>query len=289
MKLGIDIGNYNVKTSEGALFKSCISNHMEYGNNFDKIIYNDETYYLGTGKLEIDYRKFDKENYIPLLLGAICKSSTHIENDIGLGLPVKQYNRYKNELINMLHGNEYDVVFNNNKRKIKISDVKVFPESVSGIIANYNELLSKIGNRDIISIDIGGKTTDIVLIRNKKVMKSSQINIGTIDIYNRIKQKLEEKYFDTKIILEDIERFLKIGFYYNGEKQDIKFAIKDCNDLFKEIYTELNLNYPINSQVTVIQGGGSDLLGSVFKNKIKSLIVNENIFLNANGYKMLLK
>lgn len=289
MKLGIDIGNYNVKTSEGVLFKSCVSNYIEFGNEFDKIIYNKEIYYLGTGKLEIDYRKFDKENYIPLLLGAICKSSNHTENDIGLGLPIKQYNRYRNELIDMLQGNEYDVVFNNIKRKIKINNVKVFPESVSGIIANYSDLLCKVGDRDIISVDIGGKTTDIAHIRNKKVIKSSQVNIGTIDIYNRIKQKLEEKYFDTKIVLEDIERFLKNGFYYNGEKQDIKFAIKDCNDLFKEIYTELNLNYSINSDATVIQGGGSDLLGSVFKNKIKSLIVNENIFLNANGYKILLK
>ncbi|MEG0181641.1 MAG: ATPase, partial [Peptostreptococcaceae bacterium] len=69
-KLGIDIGNYNVKTSEGIIFKSAISNSIEFGNDYDKLVYNDETFYLGNGRLEIDYRKFDKENYMPLLLGA---------------------------------------------------------------------------------------------------------------------------------------------------------------------------------------------------------------------------
>ena len=37
MNLGIDIGNYNVKTSEGIIFKSAISESIEFGNNFDKI------------------------------------------------------------------------------------------------------------------------------------------------------------------------------------------------------------------------------------------------------------
>ena len=31
MKLGIDIGNYNVNTSENIMFKACISNHKEFG------------------------------------------------------------------------------------------------------------------------------------------------------------------------------------------------------------------------------------------------------------------
>lgn len=289
MKIGIDVGNYNVKTSEEILFKSAVSNTIEYGNKFDKLIYNDETYYLGTGKLEIDYRKFDKDNYIPLLLGSICKSSNHIENDLGLGLPIKQYKNFKNELISMLTGTEYDVIFNGIKRKIKIMDVDVFPESVAGIVSNYDKLIIKIGNRDIISVDIGGKTTDIALIRNKKVIKSSQINVGTIDIYNCIKISLEEKYFDVKINLDNVERYLENGFIYKGEKQDIKFAIKSCNDLFKEIYTELNLNYPIQEGATIVQGGGAELLGSIFKKKIDGLIIDKDLFANAKGYKMLLK
>ena len=289
MNLGIDIGNYNVKTSEGIIFKSAVSENIEYGNKFDKIEIDSKTYYLGTGRLEIDYRKFDKDNYIPLLLGSICKSSNSIENKIGLGLPIKQYNSFKNELIDKLVNKTYDVTFNDIRRRIRITDVQVFPESVSGIIAHFNSTLFDVKHKDIVSVDIGGKTTDIALIKNKKVIQSSQVNTGTIDIYNCIKNSLEAKYFDAKINLDDIKDYLENGFYYKGESQNINFAIKSCNDLFKEVYTELNLNYPINTSAVVFQGGGMDLLNSVLSKKISNIIKIEDLFANARGYKSLLK
>lgn len=289
MKLGIDIGNYNVKTSEGIIFKSAISENIEFGNHFDKIEIYNKVYYIGTGKLEIDYRKFDKDNYEPLLLAAICKSSNSIENTIGLGLPIKQYYIFKDELRNKLVNKAYDVTFNDIKRRIKIVDVQVFPESVAGIITHYNSTLFDVKNKDIVSVDIGGKTTDIALIRSKKVIYSSQVNVGTIDIYNCIKKSIETKYYDTKINLDDIEDYLKNGFYYKGERQNLNFAIKNCNDLFKEIYTELNLNYPINTSAVVFQGGGTDLLYSVLNKKVGGVVKIEDLFANAKGYKSLLK
>ena len=289
MNLGIDIGNYNVKTSEGIIFKSAISDNIEYGNKFDKIEIEGKVYYLGTGRLEIDYRKFDKDNYIPLLLGAICKSSNSIENKIGLGLPIKQYNSFKDELIDKLANKTYDVTFNDIRRRIRITDIQVFPESVAGIIAHFNNTLFDVKHKDIVSVDIGGKTTDIALIRNKKVIRSSQVNTGTIDIYNCIKNSLEVKYFDVKIDLDDIKDYLDRGFYYKGERQNINFAIKSCNDLFKEVYNELNLNYPVNTSSVVFQGGGMDLLNSVLSKKISNIIKIDDLFANARGYKSLLK
>lgn len=289
MNLGIDIGNYNVKTSEGVIFKSAVSENLEYGNKFDKIEIDSKTYYLGTGRLEIDYRKFDKENYIPLLLGAICKSSNSIENKLGLGLPIKQYNSFKDELIDKLTNKTYDITYNDTRRRIRITDVQVFPESVAGIIAHFNSTLFNVKHKDIVSVDIGGKTTDIALIKNKKVIQSSQVNVGTIDIYNCIKNSLEAKFFDVKVNLDDIKDYLENGFYYKGERQNINFAIKNCNDLFKEIYTELNLNYPINTSAVVFQGGGTDLLNSVLSKKISNIIKIEDLFANARGYKSLLK
>ena len=289
MKLGIDIGNYNINTSENIMFKASVSTFKDFGSKADKIVIDNKAYYLGDGYLEIDYRKFDKENYIPLLLGAICKSSNSIENKIGLGLPIKQYNSFKDELIDKLVNKTYDVTFNDVRRRIRISDVQVFPESVSGIIAHFNSTLFDVKYKDIVSVDIGGKTTDIALIRNKKVIQSSQVNTGTIDIYNCIKNSLEAKYFDIKISLDDIRDYLEKGLYYKGERQNISFAIKGCNDLFKEIYNELNLNYPINTSSVVFQGGGMDLLNSVLSKKISNIIKIDDLFANAKGYKNLLK
>ena len=289
MKLGIDIGNYNINTSENIMFKACVSNYKEFGSTADKIVLDKKAYYLGDGYLEIDYRKFDKDNYIPLLLGAICKSTTHEEIELGLGLPLSQYKSSKQELTNLLDKREFKTVYNGISRVIRITKVDVFPEGVASLIASFDKLKDKIGNRDVIVVDMGGKTTDIALIHGKKVIKSTSINKGTIDVYNQIKLALEDKYFDVKIDIDKVQDYIDNGFYYKGEKQDIRFAIKRSNDIFKEIYNELKLNYPINSEAVILQGGGSSLLGDVFKQKIQGLIIDNDLFANAKGYKMLLK
>lgn len=289
MKLGIDVGNYNINTSEGVMFKASVSSYKDFGSTANKIVVDNKAYYLGDGQLEIDYRKFDKANYMPLLLGAICSSTNHEEIELGLGLPLTQYKNYKQELISLLDKKEFKVIYNSEPRRIKITKVGVFPEGVSSLIASYDKLLQTIGNRDVIVVDMGGKTTDIALIHNKRVMKSTCINKGTIDVYNEMKLALEDRYFDVKVDIDKLPDYLNKGFYYKGDKQDISFAIKRSNDIFKEIYNELKLNYPIHSEAVVLQGGGSTLLGDVFRRKIQGLIIDSDLFANAKGYKMLLK
>ena len=289
MKLGIDIGNYNVNTSENIMFKACISNHKEFGSYCDKLVYEGKAHYIGEGKLEIDYRKFDKSNYLPLLLAAICKSCTHEEVEIGVGLPLTQYKENRNELTNMLNSKEFKVEFNGVSRRVKIVKATVFPEGIASYVSSNEKLKGFVQGRDVVVVDIGGGTTDISLIRGRKALKSTSINKGTIDIYNAIKIALEEKYFDINISIDNIQMYIDRGFWDKGEKQDISFAIKRSNDIFKEIYNELKLNYPINTEAVVLAGGGSDLLLKVFKNKINSIAVDDDLYANAKGFKILMK
>ena len=289
MKLGIDIGNYNVNTSENIMFKACISNHKEFGSYCDKLVYEGKAHYIGEGKLEIDYRKFDKSNYLPLLLAAICKSCTHEEVEIGVGLPLTQYKENRNELTNMLNSKEFKVEFNGVSRRVKIVKATVFPEGIASYVSSNEKLKGFVQGRDVVVVDIGGGTTDISLIRGRKALKSTSINKGTIDIYNAIKIALEEKYFDINISIDNIQMYIDRGFWYKGEKQDIKKKKKRSNDIFKEIYNELKLNYPINTEAVVLAGGGSDLLLKVFKNKINSIAVDDDLYANAKGFKILMK
>ena len=187
MKLGIDIGNYNVNTSENIMFKACISNHKEFGSYCDKLVYEGKAHYIGEGKLEMDYRKFDKSNYLPLLLAAICKSCTHEEVEIGVGLPLTQYKENRNELTNMLNSKEFKVEFNGVSRRVKIVKATVFPEGIASYVSSNEKLKGFVQGRDVVVVDIGGGTTDISLIRGRKALKSTSINKGTIDIYNAIK------------------------------------------------------------------------------------------------------
>lgn len=296
MRLGLDIGNYQVKTSEGIIFDSKITTEKYFGTEADKITISNKTYYLGEGNFEIEARKFDKENFIPLVLGAICKSTDADLIDLAIGLPIIQFKdkNIRTELINLLQGNTYKVVYNNIPTTKIIRSVQVFPEGISGYLYLKSKgLLNEVGDRDSILIDIGGKTTDIALIKNNKATIPTSISIGTIDIYYAIAKALREKYYDAKIDVEKIQDYLDKGFYYKGELQDISFAINTTKVLFKQIYDELKINYSIEIDAVVVMGGGAKILGSIFKKNIKGIIVMNNIdrdvFANAKGYKMLMK
>jgi plasmid segregation protein ParM len=296
MKIGIDIGNYQIKTSENIIFDSKVTTEKFFGTDADKLTISNKTYYLGEGNLEIESRKFDKENFLPLLLGAICKSTDADAIDLALGLPIIQFKNKdtRAELINMLQGNSYKVVYNNIGSTKFIRSVQVFPEGISGYLYLKNQgLLNDVGYRDSILIDVGGKTTDIALIKNNKATLPTSVNVGTIDIYYSIAKALRERYYDAKIDVEKIQDYLDKGFYYKGEKQDITFAINTTKVLFKQIYDELKINYSIETEAVVVMGGGAKILGSAFKKNIPGIIIMENIdrdiFSNAKGYKMLMK
>jgi plasmid segregation protein ParM len=296
MKIGIDIGNYQIKTSENIIFDSKVTTEKFFGTDADKLTISNRTYYLGEGNLEIESRKFDKENFLPLLLGAICKSTDADAIDLALGLPIIQFKNKdtRAELINMLQGNSYKVVYNNIGSTKFIRSVQVFPEGISGYLYLKNQgLLNDVGYRDAILIDVGGKTTDIALIKNNKATLPTSVNVGTIDIYYSIAKALRERYYDAKIDVEKIQDYLDKGFYYKGEKQDITFAINTTKVLFKQIYDELKINYSIETEAVVVMGGGAKILGSAFKKNIPGIIIMENIdrdiFSNAKGYKMLMK
>ena len=296
MKIGIDIGNYQIKTSENIIFDSKVTTEKFFGTDADKLTISNKTYYLGEGNLEIESRKFDKENFLPLLLGAICKSTDADAIDLALGLPIIQFKNKdtRAELINMLQGNSYKVVYNNIGSTKFIRSVQVFPEGISGYLYLKNQgLLNDVGYRDAILLDVGGKTTDIALIKNNRATLPTSVNVGTIDIYYSIAKALRERYYDAKIDVEKIQDYLDKGFYYKGEKQDITFAINTTKVLFKQIYDELKINYSIETEAVVVMGGGAKILGSAFKKNIPGIIIMENIdrdiFSNAKGYKMLMK
>ena len=280
MKIGIDIGNYQIKTSENIIFDSKVTTEKFFGTDADKLTLSNKTYYLGEGNLEIEARKFDKENFLPLLLGAICKSTDADTIDLALGLPIIQFKdkETRTELINMLQGNSYKVVYNNIPSTKFIRSVQVFPEGISGYLYLKNQgLLNAVGYRDAILIDVGGKTTDIALIKNNKATLPTSVNVGTIDIYYSIAKALRERYYDAKIDVEKIQDYLDKGFYYKGEKQDITFAINTTKVLFKQIYDELKINYSIETEAVVVIGGGAKILGSAFKKNIPGIIIMENI------------
>ncbi|HBE9358286.1 TPA: ParM/StbA family protein [Clostridioides difficile] len=299
-RLGIDIGNYAVKTSTDDIFESKVTEVKNFGSDSDSIKIGNKTYYLGEGDEEINIVKYEKENFLPLLLGAICRNTDDEVIDLALGLPVKQFGGLRKDLIEKLQGKEYHVEFakgnETTKRDITIRSVQVFPEGVTGYLYYAKDIVDQVAGRDVVLVDIGGKTTDIALVQGNKATNPYSINVGTINIYDAIKKSLEmdERFLGkVEIKREKIQDYINKGFYLNGEKQDIKKNIDASISLFKEIYNELKLNYPVSTAAVVVMGGGAKLLGEAFKKNIPGIIVmsdvDKHVFANVKGYKKMMK
>ena len=90
------------------------------------------------------------------------------------------------------------------RRELKLN-IKVIDgnkEAYFGAIAAKN--LLPLQNEDFITVDIGGGSTDIALVKNSKIIDTISIDIGTI--------KIKELFFDKNLNIEDAKNFIKKEF-----------------------------------------------------------------------------
>lgn len=280
MILGVDLGSYSVKTSQ----KICFLSKYTEGESFSEsnvININGVNYNIGEGEFSTDWDKSSKENTLPLLYSAIYNSSNECINDVVLGLPIQQYKKNRDNLIELVNTHRCAKV---NERNLVISNITVAPEGAGAYYSLDESLRVKIGSKQLLIIDIGGRTTDIVLLENKKIIDVKTIPIGMLNIYQEIIDYINTKYTES-FSLEDGETVLREGLFLNGENKDISFIKPILQNNFNSIYKEIQLKYNTNKGYVYLTGGGGITLQSPFRKRLSNLIVTESIFDNAIGFK----
>ena len=88
MILAVDLGNYNIKTSEGVIFESRYQEVEKEDFDNELVEIGNKYYKMEVGEFENEFNKA-KKNYLPNLLYAISKSfdENEIEIDLVLGVP----------------------------------------------------------------------------------------------------------------------------------------------------------------------------------------------------------
>lgn len=278
--LGIDIGNYNVKTSIGQIFDARYSTKDDLLEDNTGIEINGVNYNIGSGTFETKLNKSEKQNILPLLYTAILRSTTDPVVNIVLGLPIGQYKENKEKFKNTISIKKMvEVRYKGINKSIIIDNIEVFPEGAGA----YYSLDDKPIN--CIVLDIGGRTTNIVNFENKKIAKFDSKALGMINLYSDIRDNINSKYsLDIKI--EQIENILKNGLWVDGEKTDMNFVKPIIRELLDELMNELNLNYPIRTQEVLLTGGGSVFLYGALQKRLNRVKRLENyLFANAIGFK----
>lgn len=286
MIIGVDIGNYAVKTSKEVHFLSKVKESNGFTEE-KEIIYEGKNIVVGEGEFQTDFNKSMKENTLPLLFSALALSDPKEQYfQVVLGLPIQQYKNNKKELISFIEENRVkEVIINGYKRDIVITDIEVAPEGASAYYNLTVEQKNKLGNKPLLIVDIGGRTTDVCLFKDKRIKDYKTIPTGMLNIYADIVTVVNEKYTES-FKLEEGEDILKDGLFLGGEQKDINFITTILKKHFDSIYKELQLSFEVNKGYVLLTGGGSNVLKIPFQNRLKNCIISsDNIFDNVKGFK----
>jgi plasmid segregation protein ParM len=281
MKRGIDVGNYSLKEFPGTNIKSLVTTEENILGSKITLEYDGDTYFIGEGSFETELNKSAKDNFLPLLLtGIVLRSSKdNIFQQVICGLPINQYKANKDALKEVvLCDRVREIKLNGEPKKVVITDFEVYPEGVGA----YYSLNT---NDDVIIIDIGGRTTDIAYIVDKKLRSSSTIAVGTLNIYKDISDKLNATY-SLDLDIPAAERILDKGYLeIDGLRIDLSFVTEILKRNFIKINDDLGMKFPARTEKIVLVGGGYKLFEKAFKKRYRNSFVADNpIYANAIGF-----
>ncbi len=293
MNLGIDIGNQLGKTSEGIIFDARVSQLEPFMTECDVLEMNDKIYYIEQGQYEHKNIKFEKTNYIPLLVAAICKSSDKVNNNIVIGLPISQFKTHGDSLKKLIDENStLKVVWNGKTRNLIIEKFDVYPEGVAIFNSLDEKMKQQIDKKDVLLVDIGSRTTDCCIFKYKNegsrgLEKPNSLFVGTHNVYKEVRNAINTKYNTRKTLEEVIEMFETRVLLINGEQKDMSFINDVIISELNKIINDLELEYDLASHQILLCGGGATMMYGSFVERYSSTILVSDIFANAKGYKII--
>jgi plasmid segregation protein ParM len=291
IKLGIDNGNYNTKSSEGMLYASGFTvSDREFITPEMQLCFDGKYYAIGERRLRFQQDKTREQDTfiltLPAIAGAMYKTGTaNTEIVLGVGLPIDSYGTRKDAFREYFLRDDISFQFEGRTYHCRIADCKVFAQGHAALCRYYPRLREY---RSITLVDIGGYTVDILTVHNFRLERSScaSLRMGTITLYNRIQDTLRK----SNILLSD--ELVTDAIRGRIQHAD-SVLIRTVTDQAVEVYCKellnalrergLDLRLP-----TVFAGGGAELLESKLYRSDLNTVAVLNRFANADGYRLLL-
>ncbi|CAN7153141.1 Alp7A family actin-like protein [Rossellomorea sp. LjRoot5] len=272
--------------------------------------------------------KSEEDQTLVMLFASIALDAARHESDfkknnnvieanytLGTGLPLREVKEgkdvgYRSRLLGSVHQVEFLVTprYQGIKVNIKFDEVKVYPEGFAAFINLVMDNNSNIINKDLIDKriliqDIGGLSTDIAVIKDRKVDddKAQGFNLGVSESLELIREEIRSKHgIELDSRRDVVEIITKKNDRNHIMVKGSRTSVHDIVDrimleLAKKQYRHLRNMWQKNSQTEICYfiGGGS----SVLKEYIKTLNNNldgynidffedekESIWMMANAY-----
>ena len=295
MLLSVDHGNYAIKTPFFR-FVSGLSEHTSCPPLADELLEYGGRFWTLSGK-RISYMrdKTQDDRFFILTLFAIARelvrtgsSSPLSQIDLAVGLPPEHYGVLKDRFANYFRRKDpIRFVYHDRPYMIAINHVLVFPQAYAAVIPN-SDLVIKTAR--LFLVDIGGYTTDVLLLRYGKpdLQFCRSLESGIITMNNEIIRKVNSLH---DLLIDDEHISAVLSGQDTILPSEVQKTITDATHLHaNNILNQLReLQIDLRSNPVVFIGGGSLLLKPFIVN---SPLVAKAEFIdspsaNAQGYQML--
>lgn len=281
-------------------------------------------------ELDPGSNKSEEDQTIVMLLSAIALDAARDENKkvfkrtnnvieatytLGTGLPLREVKEgkdvgYRSQLLGSIHQVEFLVTpkYQGLKVNIKFDEVKVYPEGFAAFINlvmddDLNIINKELIDKQILIQDIGGLSTDVAVIKNRKVDddKAQGFNLGVSESLDEIREEIFSRHgveLDSRLDVVDIitKKNDRNHIMVKGSRTSVHDIVdRILLELAKKQYRHLRNVWQRNSQTEICYfiGGGSIVLKDYLKTLNNSLDgysidffedEKESVWMMANAY-----
>lgn len=295
MLIAIDHGNYAIKTPHHA-FVSGLAEHTVKPPMAEEILEYEGRYWTLAGK-RINYMrdKTQDDRYFILTLFAIAREleaegryTPMVHIDLAVGLPPEHYGVLQNRFAQYFkRDGAIQFAYKDNAYTIFIDSVMVFPQAYAAVVPKSSMVVNM---PRVFIVDIGGYTTDVLLLRHGKpdLQFCRSLESGIITMNNDIIRKVNAQH---DMLIEDEHINAVLCDQETILPDDVKETIRNATgNHAKSILDQLReLQVDLRSNPAVFIGGGSILLRPFIERSpsvVKADFVTSSCA-NALGYQML--
>ncbi len=313
-ELAIDLGNIAIKAAmigdRGELVLKKIPNKVStdkrmMSSDAVRLEKDGQLLFVGAGKLNNSSKKYDREYLEQQVLVAISEiydeagiDEDYINIDLKLGLPPEQYfsksalDSFKNKFT---IGESIECRIRDKYKKIKINSIGVYMEGYSAYKAVENQGLLGDSTRRIISLDVGGDTSDVCdyvfnMDKNKfDPQLPGTIEAGIVTLSKTIASDINDKNED-EITADQVEYAIRNNLDLVESTYKIDDYMKNADSLKKDLIKQIKETYKLvnfKSVAILGLGGGFDTFHKLIQDEFVHVIdVPEQlkIYGNAIGY-----
>ena len=311
MIIGVDLGNKNTKTKRDVFVSGLKLYGVKPPFATDVIKYDDRYFSLSDERINYTRKKIEDENFLILLLMAICREIKHqglkkntFDIELALGLPPDHYGSQAKQLVDYYENQIKTISFEYNDRPMtfRFKKAACFVQGHAAMMVHQKLLKSQ---ESVLSHDLGGITWDLTLFEDdpdhpgeKKITKFVTLEHGIIYLYQKINNYINSEY-SLKFSEDMIDKILKGGRIRGVGKEhedEVRSVIKFMTQEYLETGIKLMRENGIDPRLyhNVFFGGSSitlsnDIEGIYELGLLDTYEILEDIGANAEGYELLYK